>query len=387
MKNILPRYKRPLESIGDPIINVEYWDKAQDAFDNKEYKKTIIEVINYINPELLKNIDTTQDINLTQMQGSAEINVTVTDDFFKLSVPFLKITDATNEVALYRKVAEINFNILTLSQIKLREDELWFEYEMPIALCQPNKVYDLLREVCVYADDYDDLFINNYKASFYKTPQTKPLTEADKDIVWSQIQEILEDFQNYSQFFIEKRWDNYVWDITVICLLKISNMPYVHGQLRSDLIENIGALFDGNVDFNVRKDTGVNFIKKLCKMTREEVMGNVYHAEQFISLRFRSSEQIISDKLEKSLEIVDSYEKKESFFALSYYLQFVLLKLIYDFNIEENYKNLIHDVLEEVAGLEPNQAAPKLLKVFRAMHEQTVHNKKQKKGFFARLFS
>ena len=391
MENVIPRYRKPIPSVGDPVIKVEHWDKAIDAYDEKEFKQAVFEVLNYINPTLLEGKDLSGDVEIIQMQGSAEIQVKVTDDIFRVQAPFLKITSETNKVALLRRVGEVNFSPLGLASITLHGEELWFEYEMPLTVCQPNKVYDLLHEVCVYADDYDDQFIEKYKASFYKEPRITPLSEKESDEVWSQIQDIFEDYKNYTQFFIEKRWTNFQWDNVVISLLKLSNMPYIHGKLRSDLIEYVRNLFNGDLDFQFRVDKGVNFMKKLSAKSKEEIMKNAYHAEQFISLRWRSSPQIITDRLKNYLDQVKKYEKEDSNFNLSYYLQFTLLKLIYDFNLEESYKNAIEKVLEEVSGLEPGEAAVKLSKVYYQLYDGTVENQevkvKKKKGFFSKLFN
>jgi len=390
MENVIPRYQRPIESVNDPINKVEHWNNAVDAFDEKKFKEAALEVIQYMNPNLMNGLDLTKDVQISHNQGSAEIRVTITDASFKVEAPFLKLTDKTNKVALLRKIAEVNFSPLKLAQIQLENNELWFKYETPIALSQPNKVYDVLRNIAVYADDYDDIFIDKYKAEFYKYPEHTKLTSEDRDAIWNQISTIFEDYTNYTQFFKDKRWDDYQWDNLVISMLKISNMPYVHGKLRSDLIEYIGNLFDGDIDFNFRVDKGVNFMKKLMAKSKEDIMKDVYHADQFISLRWRSSEQIISDRLKNNIERVQDYEKNESYFNLSYYLQFTLLKLIYDYNLEANYKDAIETVLEEVAGLEPTEAAPKLAKVFYALQDGSINNqveKKEKKGFFSSLFN
>jgi len=390
MENIIPRYKRPIESKSDPHVKVEHWENATDAFDEKNYKTAAIETINYINPSLLEGKDTSGVVEFSHMQGSAEVHIKITDDTFSIKAPFLKITSDTNKVALLRKIAEVNFTPLTLVQIHQKGEELWFEYDMPITLCQPNKIYDIIREVCVYADDYDDIFIDNYKASFYKEPKYTSLTDSEKEEVWGQISNVLEDYTNYIAFLKEKRWDDFIWDIIVISLLKLSNMTYINGSLRSDLIEYIGNLFNGNINFQHRVDKGTNFMKKLVDTPKEEIMSNVYHADLFYSLRWRSSPQIISDRLKGNLEQVQNYEKAESNFNLSYYLQFILLKLMYDYNLEDDYKDVIHTVLEKVAGLSPSDAAPMLSKAYYDLYNQNVNkaseSKPAKKGFFSKLF-
>ncbi len=387
MENVLPRYHKPLPSKADPKVDVKFWEEAKDAFDKKEFRKSVIAVINYINPELLKDIDTEKDINIVQMQGSAEIHLSITQDIFSVKAPFLKLTDKTNEIALLRKVAEVNFSPLKLAQIHLRNQELWFEYEMPIVLCQPNKVYDTLREVSVFADDFDDMFIEKYQAVFYKKTARYELSEEDLKTVWQHISEILEDYKNYSKFFKEKRWDDYQWDIIVISLLKLSNMPYLNGKYRSDLEEYIRNMFNIDIDYHYRVDRGTEFLKKLCAKPKEDWLKNIYHTDKLISLRWRSSNQIMRDKASKHSDTIAKYQNNEEYFNIAYYLQYTLLKFIYDFNLDEDYKSAIENVLEEVSGLTPEDAAPKLLKVYKDILEENIHsNKDKKRGFFSKFF-
>lgn len=393
IENIIPKYVRPIAKIDDPESIVDYWDTSVDAFDEKDYKKSVINVINYINPNLIDEDNTEGDIKIVQMQGSAEIHLKITDTTFCIRAPFLRIGDKTNRVALLRRVAEVNFTPLRLEQIHLKDNELHFEYEMSIELVQPNKVYDIIRNVALFADKYDDEFVENYQAEFIHKPNYTELSQEEKDKVWQQISDVFEDYKNYTELFKEKRWEDFIWDILVISFLKISNMPYVHGKLRSDLISIISLMTDYDLDFKYRVDKGVNFMKKLLDKSRDEIMKNVYHADQLISLRWRSSEQIITDRLNNSLKSVQDDEKNERYFNVSYFLQYLFLRLIYDYNLEDSYKKVIYDVLENVSGLEPQDAAPKLIEVYYKMYNAEINKKeevkeeKKDKGFFSKLFS
>ncbi len=388
-ENILPKYNRPIAKIDDPVSKIAYWDKALDTFDEKKYKESVINVIKYINSNLIDERSTEGDIEIVQMQGSAEIHIKITDSTFYINAPFLRIGTQTNRVALLRRVAEVNFSPLRLAQIYLKNDELFFEYKMSIDLAQPNKVYDIVRNVALFADKFDDEFIENYQAEFIQKTKYTELKPKEKDVVWQQISDIFEDYKKYTELFKEKRWDEFVWDILIISYLKISNMPYVNGKLRSDLIYIISLMTDTDIDFNYRVDKGVNFMKKLLKKSRDEIMKNIYHADQLISLRWRSNEQIISDRLNKSLKSVQDDEKNERFFNVSYYLQYLFLRLIYDYNLEDSYINAIYDVLEKVSGLEPEEAAPILIDLFYKMQKAKINQKEEKKdkGFFSKLFN
>ena len=386
MKNVLPKFQRPIQGIDEPRTEVARWDQAMDAYDAKNYRKALIETINYINPDLLKGKETSGPIELVRGQGSAEIQVNISGTTFTVKAPFLRATDTTNKVARYRKIAEVNFNPLTLAQIHLKEDTLWFEYQSPISLCQPYKVYDVLREICVYADDYDDEFVEKYKADFYKETNTQPLMGQEAEKVWQQISTILQEYKDYSAFFKEKRWNAFQWDIIVISLLKIVNMPYVHGTLRTKLQEYVHNLFNNQIDFQHRIDKGTNFMIQLCEKSKDDFMKDIYHADAFISLKWRSSVKILQDDFKRLEPTVTRYVNDGDNFSLCYFLQYNLLYTLYNFNVEEAHKNAIHDVLEKVSGLEPQVAAPKLLETYRSFLNGSPKASTGKKGLFAKLF-
>lgn len=387
MKNVLPKFKRPLKSTHEPRTDVTHWDRAIDAHDKKDYRTALLETINYMNPQLLSETDTQSNISIVQPQGSAEIHIAIDTSTFSVRAPFLKVTDATNTVALFRKIAEVNFNPLTLAQIHLKENVLWFGYEMPISMCQPYKVYDVLREICVYADDYDDEFVEKYKADFYKAPGTTSLSAEENEKVWEQIDTIRTEYKAYSSFFKEKRWDAFQWDIIVISILKIANMPYVHGTLRTDVQEYVHNMFNGNIDFNHRIDKGTNFMQKLCAKSKAEIIKDVYHAEAVISLKWRSSVKILQEDAKNREETVNKYVNDGDNFSLCYFLQYSFLHTLYNYNVEESHRNAIHTVLEEVSGLEIPAAARKLLRVYHDfLNGTTKTSSKEKKGFFAKLF-
>ena len=374
MENVLPHYSRPFASSKEPSISVKYWDMAKEEFDNKEYKKALISVINYLNIDVLKDSNLDEDIHIVQMHGSAEINIDISDTTFKIHVPFLKITDKTNVVALLRKVAEVNFSRFDLAQIVLEEDKLTISYETPLELCQPFKIYTLLREICFRSDEFDDEFIENYEAAFYKEPKRRELSKEEQEKAWLQIDTILQEYEDYSNYFKEKQKDGYQWDIGIISLLKIANMPYVNGVLRYELMEQIDLMFNGDKEFNYRVEKGRNYIKKLSGKSKNEILFNLYHTEQFISMLWRSSPAIIEEKLESFHSTVEKYDKDENAFAAAYYLQGVFLKLLYNYNLDERYKNIIENVFEETSSLKPEDAAPKLLEVYYAMYKKELKN-------------
>ena len=379
MKHVLPRYLKPYESIKEPRIDVDVWQSAVDAFDNEKYRESIISLLNYMNPLALKGINTKKDIVFTKMQGTAEITVHISSETLKIEAPFLRVTEDTNIVALLRRVTETNFTVLDLEQIVLEDDVLIFRYEAALSTCQPNKIYNVLRNISFRADDYDDIFVEEYGAAFYKKLETKSLSTDEEKETLHYIREVLKNVDEYSTYFVEEREAHYRWDIIVISLLSLSNMPYMQGKLRSELISNIERMYDGDVELTQRINKGLLYIKELQEYSDEYYKKSLYHVEQFISLRWRATPQIIEERMEGHKKTIDRMIENDDHMAQSYFLYAIFLKLIYNYNLDENYKNEIERVLKEVSGKSTKESAPIVLELYWDMYYVRVDEKIKKR--------
>ena len=387
MKNILPKYSRPLDWIKDPYVDPDKWNDAIELYDNWEIRESIISVINYMNSNLLKWKDLKKDIKILHNQWSSNISIELNNKKIKVEVPFLKITDKTNRIALLRKIAEINYYDLTLPQIILEDTKLFFRSEIDIELAQHYSVYDIIRQCALNADKYDDIFIDKYKAEFLNKPEFNELSDKNKDIVINHIREILKDYKEHVEYFKKKWFDNFEWDAIIIALLQISNMSYINWKLRTDLIENIDMLFNGDMSFNLRRDKWTSFIKKIINMSDEELLKNIYHTELLISLRWRSSPTIMVDVMNDFTEIIDKYINSWNTFALAYYLQWAFLKILYDYNLDKNYKESIIMTLEKVSWKKPDDIYKELVELYNAIREKEVRQfLRKKQTFFKKLF-
>ncbi len=384
----LTKYRKPISGINEPRSLAGYWDIAYDNFENKKYKESLFGVFNYINPSLLNDVDTDREtIKISQQHGSATINITIKDNTFKVIVPFLKINKA-NIVPLMRKVAEVNFHPLMLTQIILQKKALWFHFATTLDLCQPNKIYDILREICLYADNFDDEFIEKYKATFFNKPKVTPLTLDEQDTVWAHFTEISDEYKKYMGYFEKKRWPGSEWDIIVLTLLNIANMPCVNGTLRSDLDEYIYNMFNGETDFAYRLDKGKKYLNGLLgDLDRDKIFKDLYHAEKFISLKYRSSVNILQKEFEAHKQRIYAEINSDSYFDAAFSLQVLFAKILYDYNLEENHERIICNTMAKAGGKETDEATAIMKQTFDNFLQGTIETEgSEKKGFFSKLF-
>ena len=362
---ILPKYTRPLRGIEEPIELLQLFSEAAAQFIAKEYKQSALTLLKHINALLVMDVDINdEEIEISHMHGSAEINIKINSEQLSITAPFLQIIDNTNRVALLRKVAEINFSNLTLAHIVLRKNELWFEYQMPLDLCHPTKLYNVLREICIHADSYSEAFITDYKADYCREPTVYFLSEEDEKKVWTQFEDIFADYKKYTAIFRKSGYeDSYKWKITSISLLKIANMSYVQGKLKHLLNTSLDAYFN---DLSIRERDGksTNLIKSLCAKTKEEIMANIYHTQPFFSLRLDANVEAIKNWAKSIKHVVEDYEEDGYGVDFCYYLIFQFLKLRHEYNLMFNYRIPIEEVLEATSEIDARDASSKLLAVF-----------------------
>lgn len=160
------RYFPPIHSKKSSTRQDEKWDEAVTLFNNKQYAKVLPTLLDYVNPALQskKNGDT-YDIP----HGSVVVSFTQTNKEFKVECPFLNIANA-KKVPLMRRLSELHMYPLNLTNVALKGDLVYFTFSCPISLGEPYKIYGVLREICYYADTFDDEFIEKLVWPICKNP-------------------------------------------------------------------------------------------------------------------------------------------------------------------------------------------------------------------------
>ncbi len=396
---ITPIYQKPILYSNSPVTTISYWDEAVSAFDEKDFEASLTGTLNYINQDILNGRPITNQMEeIVYPHGSAEVRFSVRDGIFRIQSSFLRVPEQ-NKVPLLRKVAEINFAPLTLAQIVYSESEggiLYFFYEMPIELAQPNKVYDLIKEICIFADDFDDEFIKKYKASFYHSPMILPLSVEKREKVREQIQTYLQDASQYIQYYEAKRWDGYVLATIIQVLLSIVDNAYINGVLKTSIEEKIWMLKeDKNIDFSRKISIGKDFLAKLSKMPADEVKKDIFIAKKFISTKFRTTPKSAMEFLQTSTAGIEKDMEDNNFIGAFYQLKSAFLNLMYAYNLEPKIWNILTDSLFNASETSWDNGTQVLKETFDLIISGEVDNQidasknefPKKKGFFAKLFS
>ena len=88
-------------------------------------------VIDYAGKDIRKKYGNSDESFFKIPHGSIVVEIEISDKALSIKVPFLQLGE-NNRVPILRKITEANFSLLNLSQIKLSDNLLNFEYSAPL---------------------------------------------------------------------------------------------------------------------------------------------------------------------------------------------------------------------------------------------------------------
>jgi len=380
-------------------VDVDSWEKVQADYQNGAFASSIRNCINYINPSIEKNFANPERTEYNVPHGSVIVNVKITETEFAVSAPFLDIKNA-KQIPVLRQVAQLNFTPLMLSHIDLEGEQLYFRFSCPLDACEPYKIYDVLREICINADNYDDEFILKFNAAHIQEPKIYHYTQEQKDNIWNTVQQyIKEAFEIYEQLE-NKRLNAYLWDLLVITLLKIDYFCAPQGNIRSEIDKAINNL-NSKDDYYQKLNGGKEYLKKLQNYDKTKFENDLYKIDIFVPYKYRTTLESVRNAFKKSYETADNEIKAKDFIGATFTLEYSIFNFLYGNNLDDSMANILTSALQNSSG-KPIQEASQVLydavkkimttddfiiPISAPVKQEQETDKKEKKGFFSKLFS
>lgn len=361
--NQAPFYRKPIANISDNKTDPTHWQTVLQTYDSGKYKEAIIENLNYIDKEVVKSMGNAGLTEFVIPHGSIRLTLTIKDGKFKVTAPFLKINEK-NAIPIMRQVAEINFSVLILSKIILKEDnKLYFEYNNPIELSEPYKVYGILKEICNNADYYDDVFVEKYGAERLTEIQSKKYTQAEMDEAWSMYGKILREGLEYAAFFESKRWFYFAWDSMANSLLKLDYVLSPQGYLKGELENSVATLYvqEGIEDINAKVKEKIGKLMEVDKKKFEECM---YMPNFLIPVKYNTNFSVLQEYAQKSYDRAKSEYGSSNYLGAFYTLLYQIYNTFYRDSIPFYAAKLLNESLEAAGGKPWKDAATILLSAY-----------------------
>ena len=342
-----------------PVLNTKEkestWEKAMKLFDEGNYRDSILTVIDYANPLVRAKFGNPEQTKFNVGHGSAVVTVEIENNTFKVLTPFLKLPD--NKIPLLRRINEINFGVLSLPQIYLKGDELFFSYQCPLEMCYPFKIYEVLREICSNADFFDDEFVTQFGAKRIIEPKVIPYEPSQKEKAWEKFREYLDEAVQYIDYMQSKRMDGFIWDVLSIELRKIEYFVAPQGKLRNDIETAVKELGNNNLNFNERLNSGRRFLAQLQAVTKEAFMEDLYLTDVFIPYKYYSKIESIKENFGNTLERAGKEMSGGDYLSSTFTMQYDLINLFYNNDLAPDVADFVERSLSEASGKEWKEAA------------------------------
>lgn len=384
-----PNFEETLMTSLHTQITVEKWDEAKKAYEQNLYKDTILHLIDYVGIDIRKKYGNETNTYFKIPHGSIVVEIEITDDELRIQVPFLEIGEK-QKIPLLRKIAEINFYPLNLSQIKLKDQFLRFQYTTPIHLCEPFKIYYILQEICHNADNLDDELISLFDVKLLHEPKITHYNENLLEKAWSMFNTQLSEMEEYMAYFDEKRIGYFNWDIINIALKRIEYLMAPSGKLRTDIEQQISSLYSQE-DIQIRIQRGKKFIDKLKTMQKSDFAADMYLTETFIPIKARGDIEGIKNSWQKPFETATKEIQNQQYTAATLTLLLAFYNSYYHNNIDDTLNMKMMQILKNSGGQEWEKAAnilyngmDSIIKDKPPMKEKTASTKK---SFFSKLFN
>jgi hypothetical protein len=374
-KTLLGSIRRPIEPMK--------WDIVLDFYDRGLYKDVIIGILDYVDSELVSKRGNPAKTDFVIPHGSAIVKIKIDDKNFHVTAPFLEVP-STHNIPLLRQVSEINLFPLNLSTIVLENNQLIFKYSCPLEMCEPYKIYDVLREICRYADAYDDDFIKKFNARWIHRPVIRTFAQKYTDYAWNRVQFYIQEASAYIDYLERKRLIEFCLDMMVITLMKIDYYAVPQGAIMTEIERAVSQLQDNETPINDRIRKGREILSSLKNHSKQEFTKDLYVAEVFIPLRLNFTNEMVEPYFQRYYEVAKKEMAAREYLGAVLTLQSAFIGLFYNYIFPEDIKELITTALVQSNHKPWDKAASVLWQALEnVLQRQTP---KRKRGFLRTLF-
>jgi len=336
------------------------------------FNDVLSSLLYYVNPEISEKYWNKKDNSYIVPHGSVVVKIKQDAENIIIEAPFLSIAKSA-KIPLMRQVAQLNFHPLTLTKIVLDDnDNLCFSYKGPIELCDPYKLYDILREICINADRYDDEFITKFKAEWLQEPRIERYGNALLEEAWTKIQEFISEAFQYIEYFESKRIFDFLHDVFKSTFTKIDYFIAPQGFLRSEFEKQISDL-DGNFPYDERIHKAKEFLTKLKNFNKQKFFEDIYKADVFIPNKYISNIENVRKNFEDAHNTAIDEISKRSFMGAFYTLHCSFLRLFYYNYVNSELSDLVTKALIESSQKSWEEAANILLKAMDTIMKENIY--------------
>lgn len=340
-------------------LDPDAFDRSLEAFNEKRYRDSFLTLLDFIGKGLRTRYGNADATAFEIPHGSIVVRIRTDGGRLRIEAPFLELP-GKGRIPLLRQAAVLNICGMDLPRIVLRGERLYFEYECPMTLVHPAKIYYVLRDICHTGDRYDDEFVTKFHARRICEPRIERYDAEMVARLCGAIRAACDEGLREAAAFQNERNYGYAWNIIATTLLRICYLARPQGQLLNQLDRAIHELDREDIPLPEVVSRGCSFARTLGAMSDEELAEGLYRIETFIPEKSRATLKSIQDAFsESAARCAEALERKDyAVCCLSTVYKFY--EMYYNSDVPEQVDAVISQALAQSASRPLEEAAPLL---------------------------
>ncbi|NOT76251.1 MAG: hypothetical protein HOP08_15090 [Cyclobacteriaceae bacterium] len=330
-------------------LTAALWPNVTKAWDEKRYQDSFNSLLDYINPALRSKYGNSSQTQFIVPHGSVVVDITITNDKVNITCPLVDIKDAMR-IPLMRRIAELNFYPLTLSQIKLSSNQLTFHYSSTLDTCEPYKMYYVLKEICSTADRYDDELREKFKAKNLVEPKVIYPAADVASKAWDHVNEIIKETGEYQTYFDTQRWFGSTLDYLMLALKRIDLCLQTQGFLKTELDRVAGELANGNINVNERIQTAKTFLAGIQQKGKDAFVKQLYQADTFVPEKASISGDRVKGMIKAASAKTQEFHAGKNYIGSCIESHYCIYDLFYRNNMDNTVNIILINALTNASG-------------------------------------
>ncbi|MCC8061751.1 MAG: YbjN domain-containing protein, partial [Rikenellaceae bacterium] len=350
-------YHAPTAASTASRIDQEVYDRCLEHFEKGEYTSALHALLDYIDPELRARYGNPAGTEFKVPHGSIIVGIRIDGDRLEIDAPFLGLPEK-GRIPLLRQIAGLNTNVLDLSCILLRDKQFHFTYDCPLALTHPAKIYDVLYEICRTSNLFYDEFVNKYGAQRICEPEVKPYDAETVERIYNEIQQTCTECLDAVKGFETELKYGYAWNVLASALLEIVYSAHPQGQLLNELNKAISEHDREDIPIQEVIARGKEAVQKIAGISREQLAGDLYFVETFVSDKRSPNLKNLQDNFEKTFDKATAALNSDNTMACCVLIVYKFYEMYYYNNVQDDVNAIVSEALRRTSAMPWDQAAP-----------------------------
>lgn len=343
-KNLV--FIKPIEWWNSKKNDEKNWFKSKSFFDQKKYKESIKNLFYYLDKKNFKKYKVKGEEKYIIPNYKNWVELEIKDKKLYIKMDVVKIEEK-DYIYIWRQLLDLNRNLFILPKLSIYEGIVTLTYFCYLDSAAPWKISKCLSEIWQFSFYYTEKFVNIYNWILTKEPNIIYYKENEYQCFLEKIIFIINQADEYCNYFENKLEYWYAWDVCLQSILNIDVFLSPKWILKKELDEIIDLMRDMNKTKKECLFLWINFLNKLKELTVDDLKKSVYKCDDILYKRKYYSDYELISYLWDSLYSWKQQMLAENFIWLTLYTRWWLISSLYNINIEskEYYNRIIKNLL------------------------------------------